>query len=84
MDLAGRAGMRSLRFAPFGPPDPAHTRRSAAPRRPPTEKCAYREVAEGLCSFEREAILATLQSFGLIIRTRGGVSVPAPKCELIT
>jgi transposase InsO family protein len=33
---------------------------------------------------EREAILATLQSFGLIIRTRGGVPVPAPRCELIT
>jgi hypothetical protein len=33
---------------------------------------------------EREAILATLQSFGLITRTRGGVSVPPPKCELIS
>jgi transposase InsO family protein len=33
---------------------------------------------------EREAILATLQSFGLIIRTRGGVPVPAPEAALLT
>jgi transposase InsO family protein len=33
---------------------------------------------------EREAILATLQSFGLINRTRGGVPVPEPQRALIT
>jgi transposase InsO family protein len=33
---------------------------------------------------EREAILATLQSFGLINRTRGGVPVPVPQRALIT
>jgi hypothetical protein len=33
---------------------------------------------------EREAILATLESFGLIIRTRRDVPVPAPKAALIT
>ena len=30
---------------------------------------------------EREAILATLQSFGLITRTRGGVPIPAPNAN---
>jgi hypothetical protein len=33
---------------------------------------------------EREAILATLQSFGLINRSRGGRPGPSPKCALIT
>jgi hypothetical protein len=33
---------------------------------------------------EREAILATLQSFGLINRTRGGIPVPTSEVALIT
>jgi hypothetical protein len=42
------------------------------------------ESARERCRAEREAILATLQSFGLINRTRGGVAVPTSEAALIT
>jgi hypothetical protein len=53
-------------------------------RTKPSRGVAGLDAARERRRAERGAILATLQSFGLISRSRGGVPMPVPESALIT